>query len=238
MTITQSQPPSGAHDTASSPHDRDRTALIFIEFQREWLDPDGVLFTKLVTDQDAFRTAEREAARVLDAAREYGWNIVHAGLDLRHDPSYQVFAAGSGVSGLRAAIPAAGTWTGAGADYVAPFVPRAGEFEIRGRTGASVLRNSTLDAYLRNNRIDTVFLLGFATHVCVESTLREAHDCGLNAIVITDGCAAFTESQHKHVLEHVLHHFGEGMDSKELIRHISGVGPNDFHSPRSLDSRS
>jgi len=196
--------------------EKDRTAIVFIEFQREWLDDDGKLFVNLVEDKAAFRRAEQRAALVLAAARENGWNIAHAGLDLRHDPGYQVFGSGDG-AGLKRAIPAAGTWTGSGAEFAPPFVPVAGEFQVRGRTGASVLKNSTLDAYLRNNRIDTIVLLGFATHVCVESTLREAHDLGLNAFLVTDGTAAFTEAQHDHVLAHVVHHYGRALDSETLI---------------------
>lgn len=85
-----------------------------------------------------------------------------------------------------------------------------------------MLKNSTLDPFLRNNRIDTIVLMGFATHVCVESTLREAHDIGLNCWIVTDGCAAFTEAQHDHVVEHVLHHFGAGIDTATLTRHLKG----------------
>jgi nicotinamidase-related amidase len=199
----------------------DRAALVFIEFQREWLDDDGKLFTAFVKDRSAFRRAQQNAGAVLAAARRAGWNIAHAGLDLRHDPTYRVFAGGEGVLGLRRAIPAAGTWAGESAEFVPPFVPGPGEFLVRGRTGASALKNSTLDAYLRNNRIDTVLLCGFATHICVESTLREAHDSGINALLVTDACAAFTEAQQAYVVEHVLHHYGEGIDSEALLAVIA-----------------
>ncbi|HJV48791.1 MAG TPA: cysteine hydrolase [Geothrix sp.] len=200
--------------------DRDRTALVFIEFQAEWIGDGGVLFERLVEDKAAFRAAVARAAEVLEAARRAGWTIVHAGLDLRDDPGYRLFAEGKGVLGLRAGIPKAGTWTGAGAEPVAPFIPRPGEFIPQGRSGASVLKHSNLDGFLRNNRIDTVLLMGFATHVCVESTLREAHDLGLNAWVVEDGCAAFTEAQHEHVLREVVHHFGGRIASADLIGHM------------------
>lgn len=198
-----------------------RTALIFIEFQAEWIGSNGVLFERLVTDKAPFRHAVRQAAAVLDAARRSGWWIVHAGLDLRSDADYLIFGGGREVLGLRKAIPRAGTWVGEGAEFVEPFVPRRGEFVVRGRSGASVIRNSTLDPFLRNNRIDTILLMGFATHVCVESTLREAHDSGLNALVVPDACAAFTREQDQHVRDHVVHHFGGLVDSDSLIATLS-----------------
>ncbi|MGU7775206.1 isochorismatase family cysteine hydrolase [Burkholderia sp. MR1-5-21] len=204
--------------------DKRRTALVFIEFQNEWLAESGVLFTRLVEDKSAFRTAVSNAAHVLTTARQEGWTIVHAGLDLRNDPHYRLFAGGDRVLGLRAAIPRAGTWTGQGAEFMPPFVPERDEFVTQGRSGASVLKHSTLDPFLRNNRIDTLVLMGFATHVCVESTLREAHDLGIDCWIVTDGCAAFNEAQHDHVVRHVLHHFGAGIDAVTLIRHMQG-GP-------------
>ncbi|GLH71664.1 hypothetical protein GETHLI_01660 [Geothrix limicola] len=197
--------------------DKKRTALVFIEFQAEWIGGRGVLYERLVEDKAAFRAAVDRAAEVLNVARQGGWPIVHAGLDFRGDPTYRLFAGGKDVLGLRAAIPRAGTWTGAGAEHVAPFEPLPGEFSTLGRSGASVLKHSNLDAFLRNNRIDTLLLLGFATHVCVESTLREAHDFGLNAWVVEDGCAAFTRAQHEHVLREVVHHFGGRISSTDLI---------------------
>ncbi|WP_133682118.1 isochorismatase family cysteine hydrolase [Paludibacterium purpuratum] len=202
--------------------DKQRTALVFIEFQNEWLNEHGPLFQKLVVDKAPFRQAVSNAARIVETARAEGWTVVHAGLDLRADPHYRLFAGGDNVLGLRAAIPRAGTWTGQGAEFAPPFVPQAGEFVVQGRSGASVLKNSTLDPFLRNNRIDTLVLLGFATHVCVESTLREAHDMGLNCWLATDACAAFSQAQHDHVLQHVLHHFGAGIDTQGLLRQLQG----------------
>lgn len=204
--------------------DKKRTALVFIEFQAEWIGSQGVLFDRLVKDKGPFRAAVDRAAEVLKGARQADWTIVHAGLDFRGDPTYRLFAGGEGVLGLRAGIPKAGTWTGEGAAHVPPFVPLPGEFATLGRSGASVLKHSNLDAFLRNNRIDTLLLMGFATHVCVESTLREAHDLGLNAWVVEDGCAAFTQAQHDHVLSEVVHHFGGRITSADLIRQFQPEG--------------
>ncbi|MEE4153726.1 MAG: cysteine hydrolase [Erythrobacter sp.] len=193
--------------------------MIFIEFQREWLDADAPLRRKLVIDSEAFEQAIAKASALIASARSARLPIVHAGLDLTSDPDYALFGATRGIanSGLRAAIPAAGTWTSHRSDFAPPFKPLAGEFVVKGRSGASVLKHSNLDAYLRNNDIRTIYLCGFATHVCVESTLREAHDLGLDAWIVADCCAAFTTTQHDHVLEHVVHHFGLCTRSAPLI---------------------
>lgn len=197
--------------------EKQHTAIIFIEFQAEWLTRDGLLYKNLITDKVRLRSAVAQAKTVLAAARNNGWTVVHAGLDMRNDPTYQLFAGGKGVLGLRAAIPSAGTWTGKGTEFVPPFVPRQNEFVVSGRSGSGIFRSSNLDSYLRNNKIDTLIIMGFATHVCVESSLREGHDAGYNVFVVTDASAAFTKEQDDYFAEHILHHFGAGLTATSLV---------------------
>lgn len=201
---------------------RERSALVFIEFQQEWLSKDGILQQRLIKDREPFRAAVENGAKIIESARANGWTVVHAGLDLSADPNYLIFNGGKDVLGLRQAIPRAGTWRDEGIDRPAPFAPLEGEFTVSGRSGASVLKNSTLDPFLRNRRIDTLFFMGFATHVCVESSLREAHDMGYNGYLVEDACAAFERAQHEHVRKHVVHHFGAETDTAELTAFMEG----------------
>ncbi|MDR3361236.1 MAG: cysteine hydrolase family protein [Desulfovibrio sp.] len=196
--------------------DKARTAVIFIEFQAEWLAEDGLLYKALMTDKAALRKAVEQAESVLAAARKNSWQIVHAGLDMRNDPTYRIFAGGKNVMGLRAAIPAAETWLGKGAEFIAPFMPQQNEFVVSGRSGASIFTGSNLNSYLKNNKIDTLIMMGFATHVCVESSLREAHDAGYNVYIVTDASSGFIQEQDIYFAKHVLHHFGVGVTATQL----------------------
>ena len=219
-------PESSTHDPATleAPAlDPRRTALIFIEFQQEWIGEDATLTDALVKDKAGIGKAVEAAKHVLTEARAQGWHVVHAGLDLSRDPNYLVFGQGREKLGLRRAIPQLKTWQQHGAAFVPPFVPEADEYVVSGRTGASVLTNSTLDAYLRNNGIDTIVLLGFATHVCVESTLRQGHDMGYNVFVVNDAVAPFEPEQQRYFEEHVLHHFGAGISATALASAIKGA---------------
>lgn len=207
-----------ASNASAQTLDKERTALIFVEFQEEWIGENATLRKELVKDEEGMERATAAAGRVLEAARTAGWNVVHAPLDLSSDSNYLVFGRGEEKFGLRGAIPRLKTWQASGSRFVEPFVPRQNEFVLKGRTGASVLTNSTLDAYLRNNGIDTIVLMGFATHVCIESTLRQGHDMGYNVYVVNDGVAPFEPEQQEYFEEHVLHHFGEGIASEDLVK--------------------
>lgn len=183
--------------------DPKRTALVLIEFQREWLDPTGRL-NSLMRDRTQFAGAVKAGSDLLKAARTSALPVFH--VSLRFSEGHPEL--GHGGQGLREAIPRVGTFVGHGADFVAPFAPAPSEFVVSGRLGASGFAASNLDGLLRNQGIDTLLLAGFALHVCVESTLRQAHDLGYRALLVEDACAAFTTEQRQHVLDHVVQHFG------------------------------
>ena len=190
-----------------------RTALLMIEFQREWLAPESKL-QALMTDRDLFLNSQQRASVLLALARRQGWNVIHVPFRCRSD--YRDLAPNQHTLGLRGAIPRFGTWREGREAFAPGFEPREDELIVGGRLGASAFSASNLDALLRFHGIETLLLAGYALHVCVESTLRAAHDLGYRALVVEDACAAFTSAQRAHVLEHIVHHFGASVTVGEL----------------------
>lgn len=193
------------------------SALILIEYQNEWVDENGWLRRNLVEDQELFKSAITNSAQVLKSARAADLHIIH--VTLSPDENYRIF--GDAKFGLRAAIPAVKTWQGNSKLIHSDFKPAPGEHVIMERTGASAFAGSNLDSYLRNNKINRIFLTGFATHVCVESTLRQAHDLGYETVVVTDATGAFNKTQQNYFEKEVLHHFGHGITTKEFQTHLN-----------------
>ncbi len=182
-----------------------RSAVLFIEMQNEWLAANGRI-RPLMTDTVQFQGAAAAAQRLLDGTRAVDARIVHAGL--RFSAGYPEL--GEARQGLRAAIPQAGTFPkqGDGSRFADGFEPHDGEFVVRGRIGASAFSGSNLDAYLRNNRVERLYLAGFALHVCVLATAWQAHDLGYDVNVVADACAAFTRPQRQVVVEEIVPHLG------------------------------
>ncbi|MCE0496106.1 cysteine hydrolase family protein [Vibrio salinus] len=191
----------------------DQTALVLIEYQNEWVSERGNLRNKLVQDKEAFAGAIEKSKDVLTASREKGYLIIH--VTLQPDNNYLIF--GNASYGMRHAIPANKTWQGFQGEIHPDFKPENGEHVITGRTGASAFSGSNLDSVLRNNRIHNLILIGFATHVCVESTLRAAHDLGYNTFVITEATGAFSNAQKKHFSQHIVRHFGKELSVQNLL---------------------
>lgn len=193
-------------------HLQENDAVLFIEFQNEWLSKSGVLRNQLVEDDTSFQNAINNAKTLLNLARKSKAHIFH--ITLQPDKYYKIF--GIAQYGLRATIPHAGTWQGEMQNIHPDFTPVDNELVIRDRTGASAFAGTMLDNVLRNNQIGTIYLAGFATHVCVESTLREAHDKGYQVYVMMDATAAFNMHQQHYFESNVLHHFGKGLNVSSL----------------------
>lgn len=202
-----------------------KTALLLIEYQNEWLSPEGKLYA-LMKDRNQFQQAIQNSQRLIAAARKNHLSIVHVGLSF--SPTHPEL--GQAFYGLRAAIPRVGTFVGHGATFSPPFKPEAGEFVVSGRTGASAFAGSNLNNYLRNQEIDTIVIAGFALHVCVESTVRQAHDLGYTTILVGDASAAFTTEQRDHVLNDVIHHFGVVSSTDTMLAKLEvGIPQNLSH---------
>lgn len=189
-----------------------QSALLLIEFQNEWLSENGKL-QHLFQDRQQFVDSIANAEQALLAAREINFPVIHSGLAFTEN--YPEL--GMAKYGIRSAIRQRNTFLGVGSNFPEPFKPKANEFLVTGRIGSSAFAGSNLDQYLRNNHIGTLYLMGYAMHVCVESTLRAAHDLGYETILIEDASAAFTTEQKQYVINEVVHHFGRSMTTKEFL---------------------
>lgn len=200
------------------------SALILIEFQNEWLTQNGQL-NHLLSDTEQFLTSLDNATNIIQFARKTSINIIHSGLS--YSKNYKEL--GEAQYGLRAAIPKRKTFleNTSTSQFTPPFEPQGEEFIVKGRIGSSAFSASNLDAFLRNNDIKTLFIMGFALHVCVESTLRAAHDLGYEVVVIDDASSTFNQEQKQYFLKHIIHHFGSSMKSDDFINILSREQVND-----------
>lgn len=191
-----------------------KKALLLIECQNEWLSPSGKL-NRLMLDRPQFDNSVINITKALAHARKEGIQVIHSGLRFRED--YAELK--NGRSGLRKAIQGARTFHPStnGSQFYKDHAPLKNEFVPEGRIGASAFTGSNLDLFLRNNEIDEIFITGYALHVCVESTLRDAHERGYHTAVISDASSAFTATQRDHVINDVVHHFGHHLTTEQFL---------------------
>ena len=86
----------------------------------------------------------------------------------------------------------------------------------------SAFRGTGLPAWLRRQRVDTLVVTGVMTHLCVETTAREAFVREFDVIVPLDACATSDETLHLGALRSLANGFGVVPPTKELLRRLGG----------------
>jgi ureidoacrylate peracid hydrolase len=171
----------------------EETAVIVVDMQNAYASPGGYLDLAGFDIGGAARVVE-QTAKVLAVAREAGMTIVY--FQNGWDPDYRE-AGGPGSPNfhksnalktmrarpeLQGKLLARGGW-----DYelVEALKPQPGDIELH-KTRYSGFFHSQLDSLLRARGIRNIVLVGIATNVCVESTLRDGFFLEYFGIMLED----------------------------------------------------
>jgi len=180
--------------------DLDRTAVVVIDMQRDFLEPGGFGET-LGNDVSLLATAIAPCRTLLDSARERGMLVIHTREGHRPDLSDAPRAkVERGAPHLR--IGAAGPMGRilirgeAGHDIVAALRPLPSE-PVVDKPGKGAFHATDLAAILAKRDIDALVVCGVTTEVCVHTTVREANDRGYRCIVPGDCCASYFPEFHE-----------------------------------------
>jgi len=141
----------------------ERPALLLIDVQREYFTRESPLWIP-----DGPSVLERLQG-LLGNARESGTAIVH--VQHHEDAASEVFAAGT---------PMVETM-----EEVAP----AGDEPLVVKHLPGAFDGTNLDALLEGAGARTVVVAGFMTHLCCDTTAREAQARGFDVVFLTDGTA-------------------------------------------------
>jgi nicotinamidase-related amidase len=140
--------------------------------------------------------------------------VIHAAL--KFEPTFKVL--GEAKYGLRKMTRDHGAFLGEQADFFPGFEPAEGEHVVRERAGgSSVFVGTTLDGYLRNNRIFDIYLAGFSLRQCVESSMRNAHDLGYHTNVIYDASAGYTRKQQDDFVAEIAPFYANAVTTQEFV---------------------
>jgi len=179
-------------------------ALIVIDMQRDFLDPEGYIARSGV-DVSGLRTVIPNVHRLLDGARRHGMRVIHTREGHRPDLSDlpRVKAERSTRSG--AAIGSQGPLGRLlvrgepGHAIIGELAPLPGE-PVIDKPGFGAFYATDLEHILRVADVSTLIIAGVTSDICVQSTLREAVDRGFDCITVGDACAAADPAVHAAML--------------------------------------
>ncbi|MCW2959137.1 MAG: isochorismatase family protein [Solirubrobacterales bacterium] len=191
--------------------DHERAALVVIDMQNDYCHEDGACGKTF-----PFWTTEHTARMIpvlqetIAAAREAAVPVVW----VRSSYSPWVMSRrwerrGAGEP-LHICRP--GTW---GSDLHEGFEPQDGEaIIVKPRYSAFV--GTQFELGLRVQGIETLYITGVTTNVCIETTARDAFMRDFDAVVVGDCAATYAPAVHEASLWNVRTHFGRVMTAAEV----------------------
>ena len=180
--------------------DTGKMAIVIIDMQRDFLEPGG-FGAALGNDVSLLKAAVGPCRDLLAAARSAGVLVIHTREghrpDLSDAPPHKVERGDPknriGARGPMGRILIRGE---PGHDIIAELYPQHDE-PVIDKPGKGAFYQTDLELMLRNRGIDTLFVAGVTTEVCVNTTVREANDRGFRCIVLSDCCASYFPEFHQ-----------------------------------------
>jgi biuret amidohydrolase len=209
--------------------DLDGAALVIIDMQRDFLESGG-FGAALGNDVTRLQAAVAPCRAVLDAARTHGVLVIHTREghrpDLSDAPPHKVERGDPknriGARGPMGRILIRGE---PGHDIIPELYPLPGE-PVIDKPGKGAFYQTDLELMLRNRVIDTLFVAGVTTEVCVNTTVREANDRGFRCVVLSDCCASYFPEFHSAGLAMIKAQggiFGSVTGSEEFLRSLATI---------------
>jgi len=205
----------------------DRTAIVIIDMQRDFLEPGGFGET-LGNDVSLLGKAVKPCKALLDRARQKGVLVIHTREGHRPDlsdaprakvergvPSMRIGAKGPMGRILIRGEP--------GHDIIPELYPKEGE-PVVDKPGKGAFFATDLHAMLNNRGIESLIVCGVTTEVCVHTTVREANDRGYRCIVPSDCCGSYFPEFHEMGLRMIKAQggiFGWVTDSKQILEALA-----------------
>jgi ureidoacrylate peracid hydrolase len=174
-----------------------RIALIIVDLQNDFLSPQGAYTRGKTVTSEAVLLPERLVPVAQFVKKHHG--LVAASLfTLWPDAEGQPMISPHLLERrpfLQKGDFAPGSWGQANVDVLTPLVD-----VVISKVAYSAFFNTQLDWILRRAGINTVVVCGIVTNGGVASTVRDAHMRDYQTVVLSDGCATFTETAHQAAL--------------------------------------
>jgi ureidoacrylate peracid hydrolase len=174
-----------------------RIGLVIVDLQNDFLSPEGAYARGHTVSPEALLLPAR-VAPVAQAVKQHQGMVAASLFTLWPDTQGQPMISPHLLERrpfLRAGDFAPGSWGQANVDSIAPWVDVA-----VCKVAYSAFFNTQLDWLLRRAGVNTVVVCGIVTNGGVASTVRDAHMRDYRTIVLSDGCATFSQAAHQAAL--------------------------------------
>jgi len=188
------------------------TAFIFIEFQNEFCAEKGFCHPLVQAELARLKTLEN-GQKLLNFVRTKEFTVIHC--PFVFDPIWYDAMNPGGLQDTfyheKAFQP--DSW---GATIIEPMRPLENEVVLIGKHGLNGFAHTGLHDILQKRRIRNLFVCGFLTNLCVQTTAIAAYDYGYRTRIVADACASGSPQIQEYVETTICPVLGGFVKTKEL----------------------
>ncbi len=188
------------------------TALLVVDMQNDFCAAAGYIDRIVKGDLTACRMVVQPITDLLSAARSAAVPVFWLRANYDRDLIPEPMLANLLRQGIAEVCCAPGSW---GADWYG-VAPQPGEPVIE-KHCYSGFRGTDLHQRLQQRGIRTLVFSGVQTHVCVESTLRDAHSLGYYCVVPEDCVGSHARAAHQATLATIQALFGDVCAATSIV---------------------
>ena len=191
--------------------DKNKTALIMLDFENDMLDEQGRLAGFGIAAHAKARNIITNARKLLEKARSEGIKVIYAKVE--YSEGYPEIR--NSKAPVQLGLPQTGALVkdSYGAEICNELKPLPGEIVIS-KSRINPFTNPEFEKQLTG--IENLILAGVATNFVVESTARTAADLDYNVIVAEDCCASMNQEMHAFSVNYILPNLGSVVSSEEI----------------------
>ena len=202
---------------------KDRTAVVLIEPQNDFLTPGGTMY-QFIAEQLQKRNVIANLQKLLTGARGKA-KIIYVPFQAFKPGFPELKPGGPGTEGLRGlemdmkADWGTGAWVEGtpGPEIVDALTPQEGDIIVRGKLTLDAFHSTALNYLLRANEVEYIAFCGFHTNWCVESSARSAYDLGYRVIVVKDCTGTDTDREQEYAEEIIFPRIGKVLTADEFL---------------------
>ncbi len=198
----------------------EETAILLVDFQGNFVSPDGAWYGKFAEHFAKTRMLER-TVELVGKARAKGVLIVHITEGYTSDYR-ELDPANPG--GFHRGQIGRGAWKigSKEAAYYDPLKPGPGDRDLflPPRIQASGFGGTGLNEILRSKGIRNVAVAGFTSDVCVYATVLSAYDLGFRVYALREGMAGFFDAMAEQMVNFVYPMWSQVVDHDEFDKMI------------------
>ena len=188
----------------------EQCALVVVDMQNAYCHPEG-FFARHAADKLACARVIEPCSRIVAAARGAGVPVIYAVKVSLSESVPTLSFHNTKRSGPGLMLP--DSWEAAIVDGLRPA---PGELVLP-KLAYSAFHGTALDATLRRLGVKQLVVVGVTTSICVESTVRDAAQRGMDVYVARDASAEWDPPRHERAIEQMGYAFARVVTTQQLV---------------------